>query len=153
MSRDWTPRETYAMDKDYYNKNGLHFYEIPLVTKLGDTIISERPTKEDIELGKKYPYLMYVGIDALYKMKNIVAEDILIEVENYLKDLCEGDTFKSRTYYPNGFDNESINKWYNGELDNNFYHRERNDEYLIDYLSTIKDPVDIREPNKNDIER
>lgn len=153
MSRDWTPRESYVMNKEYHRKNGQYLYEVPMFMKVGDDIVREYPTKEELNLARKYPHIAITGIDLLFQLWDSVSEETLQSLDGYLKELCEEDTFASKSYYPgykSELNNEPINKWYNGELDSHFYYRERNDEYLMDYISKVKDPSEIRESNRRE---
>lgn len=146
MSRDWTPREAYFADKHFWKQTGEHFYEMKLVTYIMGKETLVHPTKEEKILYQKYPYLAITSIDNLHKLSSNLSQDLVMELEEYVKNLCISDEGKNKFHDSNELENEVINKWYNGELDENFYYRERNDEYLLDYLKEISDISEIKEP-------
>lgn len=153
MSRDWTPRETYFADKFHFQKTGQHFYEMKLTTFVMGKETLVHPTKEEKILYKKYPYLAITSIDNLQQLSNNFSKDLLVELEEYVKDLCVSDEGKNKFHDSKELENEVINKWYNGQLDENFYYRERNNEYLFDYLNEISNISEIRNPNTIERER
>lgn len=147
MSRDWTPREAYFADKFHFQETGQHFYEMKVTTFVMGKETLVHPTKEEEILYKKYPYLAITSIDNLQQLFNNLSKDFLVELEKYVKDLCVLDEGKNKFHDSKEFENKVINKWYNGQLDENFYYRERNDEYLLDYLREIELVDEIRNPN------
>lgn len=142
MSRDWTPREAYYFDKKHYEQYGEHFHQMNLCIEVGGKVVKEYPTEKEKSLAEKYPYLTYTACDMLLEMDNVVREDVLAEMEGYLKELCESDDFKNKVH-TGDLSNETINKWYNGKLDSWFYYREQNDQMLLDYLETISSPEEL----------
>lgn len=153
MSRDWTPREAYFSDKFHFQETGRHFYEMKVTTFVMGKETLVHPTKEEEILYKKYPYLAITSIDNLQQLSNNFSKDLLVELEEYVKDLCVSDEGKNKFHDSKKLENEVINKWYNGQLDENFYYRERNNEYLFDYLNEISNISEIRNPNTIERER
>lgn len=131
MSRDWTPRETYEVEKINIREGRGSLWDFMKNTAW--VINDERVplcTEEQISRRQEYPLLgrLFESYDKLYETLSAVDRgmEILADHEAALKSYIE--TGKGDTQSP-------LLRWFEGTLDEGFYYRERNDELLMDYFS------------------
>ena len=116
MSRDFKPIETFSLSSEEM----LEQFE-SMVWHIGD---KEVPiyNKEQIEKHHKYLYLSWSCISMVDKLDD--------EKCGYLEDCI-------RSLIDEGVNkDETVSKWFYGNLDEHFYSREENNELLIDYLES-----------------
>lgn len=130
MSRDWTPRELYAVEQDNirngrgslwdfmkgatWHINGENF---PLYSE--ETLVRRQ---ENPLLGR-----LYESYDDLYAFLSQVTGGmaLLARYETELGTyICTGQGDKE----------SAVIRWFDGRLDEHFYYREHNDALLMDYI-------------------
>lgn len=131
MSRDWTPREMYAVEQ-YNIRNGFGSWWDRMKNSVWVLPNGERIplcTEENFARRQEYPLLgrLFKEYDKLYETLSSVegGMDILARHEDTLRVYLEtgkGDT------------SSALIKWFEGELDTGFYYRERNDELLMEFI-------------------
>ena len=151
MSRDFTPRETYEVDRHFVSigKESLRTAEIRLVDATGREIpLGSELSRSDAwqEQKKKYPELAFLMGDNTELIKTILAhdneragayfakiEETIVRVEQYYHDnvsklpLRETDSFLITDE-----DFVFVEKWYLGMLDEGFYYHEENDRLFVE---------------------
>lgn len=131
MSRDWTPREMYAVEQ-YNIRNGLgswwdHMKNSVWVLPNGERI--PLCTEENFARRQEYPLMgrLYECYDEIYTFLSQLdgGMDLLKRYESALD-----------VYIQTGQgDKESpLIQWFEGELDKSFYYSERNDELLLSFI-------------------
>lgn len=141
MSKDWTPQQHYFADlymQKEYNSNMREEFLNMKVSFNG----KEEPfyTEEDKIILKKYKELGFLfsrNLLSLYertKEHPIRRNRVLNEIEEQLNVLIDCDKKDGLSCeYP--FDvSSALIKWYQGELDPNFYYNQRNNRVFEDYL-------------------
>lgn len=144
MSRDWTPRELYAVDEYLNNRlrNGAITWNIG-----GEDVRLDNHIAKD-----RYPELSFLlnGFASLYKSiaDNENAKSFLDAVEGVLVKLeagmGKGDNASEEI--PEGF--EAVREWFQGEP--SFYYSERNNEMFTAWLN---EQMGITEPDIDGDER
>lgn len=128
MSRDWTPRESYEVEKYDIAHGGSDMWKVMrsvtwhLKGKEPERLYSD----EEIGLRQQYPYLgkfLENFMDLFGKIADFDnGLDFLKQKDAELGEYIEHDKGDREGY---------LAKWFEGELDPCFHHRERNNELLI----------------------
>ena len=130
MSRDWTPREMYLVEK--HNIKTGHgswwdFMENSTWVINGKTL--PMCTPETIAHRREYPCLgrLFEEYDELYSFLSQLPGglDLLGRYDKTLSDYIETGV---------GDKNSFLIRWFEGELDEHFYYRERNDELFLEAI-------------------
>ena len=129
MGRDWTPRETYLVEQhDLETKTGIGsiWDFMASATWVIDGKSISLHSAEEVALRKQYPVLgkFLESFNDLYSK--------LSQFEGGLELLKQkDDELASYIETGNGDKNSYLVKWFEGELDEHFYYRERNDELFV----------------------
>ena len=155
MSRDWTPRETYLMDKYFQQTKNISLRGQPITMWIKET--DEKVRVDNHLATNRYPELSFLldGFDAIYSKYQVspAALKKLDDIELTIQ-MLEDD--KSKEKMPMKFkDIDFICKWFNGETEDYFYSSGRNNniftEWLVEKLDScisteiLKKEVDNRE--------
>lgn len=145
MSRDWTPRETFLVNAWHVQRGDSSFLD-----QMENTFFCHANgrkeklySSEEIALRRQYP-LMGMLLDGFPKVHAVLSKfeggiEYLNAKEKELDDyILSGQE--------SGYND--LTKWFEGQLDEGFYYRERNDELLIEsILEETKDfPAKKKEP-------
>ena len=126
MSRDFTPRESLAAEK-YTGISLWHFMETTVIIYNGEEKLLHDPA--DVALRKEYPLLGKLIND----FPDLYAQ--LIKIDGGLDILREKDNELAIYIEQGKGDFESyLVRWFEGELDTNFYYSERNEEMFIEEI-------------------
>lgn len=129
MSRDLTPQELFLIDYQGHNKLRAATLEF----------VGEDGTKQrlDNHLAKdRYPELsfLYNGFDELYKKHS--SDEKVLAVLDKLEEAIVGveqETLNGELPFTTPFD-ETVRKWFNGELDEHFYYNDENDRLFEEFV-------------------
>lgn len=138
MSRDWTPREQYYIDKSTFQNRGYSLRNTMESLKLVAADGTETPfyRESDLETLRAYKELGFLFGDSLLRIKKHTASmpekaaSVLNETEEELERIIAAD---EKNEPLDGFD-QSLVKWFYGKLSNSFYYNERNNQELVDIL-------------------
>jgi hypothetical protein len=139
MSRDWTPQELWHVEKHMVER-GKSMRESSIFfvdAKTGEEI--PLISKKEKEIGKSYPVLSFLFEDWYKIYIGMEDEDARHRTFCYMEQALKA-TIAEEEGKPFNFPLESfkiVKFWYRGELDTNFYYRERNDEKFADYIWTV----------------
>jgi hypothetical protein len=144
MSRDLTPRQTLVMEK-YTGFSVFDMMEHTTLLYKGE----EQPlyTPEQISLRKQFPLFgkLINNFESLFFPLSKIegGEEFLREKEKELEKWIEKEEGDYNSY---------LIKWFEGELDPNFYYSERNEEMFIDEMvreagETAKKPSETKSSN------
>lgn len=134
MSRDLTPREMYLLEQMNIQK-GIgslwDFMENTTFSYGGET--TPLCSQESIAQRKKYPLLgrLYSQYDQLYFFLSQVKNGLKL-LDQHEKELDDYITTGK------GDRNSHLIKWFEGELDPNFYYRENNDDL---FFASVQDEI------------
>ncbi len=141
MSRDWTPKQLYLVDK---HLNG-NLREQKITWELnGETYVIHDP---EGEMEKAFPNLTFLGNDIVKSLKEKCKITFIYDVESCLtgitelldsfnnsnRDIADSEieTHMKKSYWVLG---KLIRDWFEGKLDPDFYYNERNNEIFIEKL-------------------
>ena len=138
MSRNWTPREMYFVDLSIQQRDGHSMrnglFDMVFVSAHGDKVpFIQEEEKKILSMFKELGFLFS---DNLYSLWLSTEEHprkrkrVLMETEIEIGKIIEADK-KQRDL---GVFDETLVKWYLGELDSNFYYSDYNNELLQEYL-------------------
>lgn len=157
MSRDWTPRELFTLDRFMTKERGesLRDAELEWYDKDGNKIENENE-KIRKTTKKRYPELTFLfdGFPRLYTRHHDKEH-----LEYY--DKIEGiiRTLESEAY-PRTDEEIFVQKWFTGKLDRDYYYNLHNnqefEDYLDEHLSSLsleKSLSEVKSKNKNETER
>jgi hypothetical protein len=138
MSRDWTPREQYYVDKSTSQSRGYSLRNTIESLKLVAADGTETPfyRESDLETLRAYKELGFLFGDSLLRIKKHTASmpekaaSVLKETEEELERIIAAD---EKNEPLDGFD-QSLVRWFYGKLSNSFYYNERNNQELVDIL-------------------
>ena len=120
MSRDFTPMQNYfaslEVDKDFTLLDNFEWH-------IGDAIVPAY-SPEEIECRKNHEYLGRANPDILSAFFGTDQIETIDFLDNEIKKIVEGKEDVD----------ETVRKWFLGQLDPAFYYGETNDELLIEYL-------------------
>ena len=127
MSRDWTPRELYAVEEDNIrNGRGSLWDFMKGATWHINGEVFPFCSEETLSRRQEYPLLgrLYESYDELY--------DFLSQVNGGM-DLLARHEKELDTYIKTGQGDKdsALIQWFEGRLDKNFYYRENNDALLM----------------------
>lgn len=130
MSRDWTPREMYAVEESAIRNGRGSLWDFMKGATWhinGETF--PLCTEEQLSRRQEYPLLgrLYEGYDELYAFLSQVPDGLSLLARHE----AELDTF-IRT--GKGDKDSPVLRWFEGELDECFYYREHNDALLMEFI-------------------
>lgn len=129
MSRDFTPEQLFLAD--YSQKNALRNSTITWESPQGDTIRVDNHLVKD-----RYPELsfLYDGFDELYKRYSDSDKvlDVLDKIEKSITE-AEVECLSGELPFTTEFDT-TVQAWFKGELDANFYYHEENDRLFSEFI-------------------
>ena len=122
MSRDWTPRDLYYADVEFGIKGRIRFFrfidgdaEFPMCSDTDEMLMSEYPN---------FGFLFGRAEELWQRLPEQARANAFKTIDRELTDIIETDNLCET----------EISRWYFGELDENFYYHELNDELLMEYL-------------------
>ena len=138
MSRDWTPREQYYIDKSLSRNKGYSMRETMESLKFLEADGTETPffKESDLETLRAYKELGFLFGDSLLEIKKHTAfmpgkaASVLKATEEELERIIAAD---EKNEPLDGFD-QSLVKWFYGKLSNSFYYNERNNQALFNII-------------------
>lgn len=145
MSRDWTPRETFLVNAWHVQRGDSSFLDQMENTFFCHTDGSKTKlySSEEIALRRQYPLLGML----LHDFPKVHA--VLSKFEGGTEYL-DGKEKELDEYILSGKEvgYNDLTKWFEGQLDEGFHYRERNDELLIEsILEETKDfPAKKKDP-------
>lgn len=145
MSRDWTPREFYMVEQHNLKNSGISIFESMISTTWSIEGSPPRLLHSPEEMAKReqYPVIgkLYGPFVELYKA--------LSQIPGGLDFLKQRDSELAQ-YIATGVGNKEdyLIKWFEGELDEGFYYRERNDEMFMSEILTDARTTAIAYPRK-----
>ena len=144
MSRDWTPQQLYAVDKQM---NGSLHEQVITWEVNGETFTDHDPNSED---GKAFPNFYFLGCDVFRKLKEKCSTPFMYDIEKVLTAIinivdgfdnpCESisDELLEQNVKPKYLSlAKLVRNWFEGKLDPNFYYNEWNNEVFVDNLLEI----------------
>jgi len=165
MSRDWTPRELFYVDRERILSGAQSFRKMRIEYHIQDENGVERTFSNDddpfrVRVKYQFPELCFLGDN---KMINFICDntsnprvmEVISEYERQLQDLEKRDVegmFVTPT--------NDLEKWYDGKLDPSFYYGEYNTELLIegirekaDEIKDFSDKEEVNDIDEYDIEK
>lgn len=138
MSRDWTPREQYYIDKSISQKRGYSMRKTleSLVFVAADGTETPLLEESDLETLRDYKELGFLFGDGIFVIKKHTAStpekaaSVLKETKEELERIIAAD---EKNEPLDGFD-QSLVRWFYGELSDSFYYNERNNQELVNIL-------------------
>jgi hypothetical protein len=141
MSRDWTPKQLYLVDKQMNNK--LRNQTITLELN-GETTIIHDPNGE---MEKAFPNLTFIGGDVFKRLKEKSSVEFIYDVESVLTaitELLDSYGIPAREIADSDIEanvKESlwqlaklVRDWFEGKLDPGFYYNELNNAIFLEKL-------------------
>lgn len=138
MSRDWTPREQYYIDKSTSQNRGYSLRNTIESLKLVAADGTETPfySESDLETLRAYKELGFLFGNSLLAIKKHTASmpgkaaSVFKETEEELERIIAAD---EKNEPLDGFD-QSLVRWFYGKLSASFYYNERNNQELVNIL-------------------
>lgn len=136
MSRDWTPREQYYIDKSTSQNRGYSMRKTMESLKFVAADGTETPffKESDLETLGAYKELGFLFGDGLLEIKKRTAStpkktaSVLKETEEELERIIAAD--EKGESLDNKFD-QNLVKWFYGKLSGSFYYNEQNNQELV----------------------
>ena len=144
MSRDWTPQQLHAVDKQM---NGSLHEQVITWAYNGESITIHDPNSED---GKTFPNFYFLGCDVFKRLKEKCSIKFMSSIEMVLAEIID---------IVDGFDSpcdsisdemleqniklelmtlaKLVRDWFEGKLDPGFYYNEWNNELFVRNLLEI----------------
>ena len=138
MSRDWTPREQYYIDKSISRNKGYSMRESMKSLKFVEADGTETPFFGESDLGtlRAYKELGFLFGDSLLEITKHTASmpekaaSVLKETEEELERIIAADEKNE----PLDGSDQSLVKWFYGKLSDSFYYNGRNNQALFNIL-------------------
>ena len=138
MSRDWTPREQYYIDKSTSQSRGYSLRNTMESLRFVAADGTETPffKESDLETLRAYKELGFLFGDSLLEIKKHTtsmpekAASVLEETEAELERIISAD---GKNEPLDGFD-QSLVRWFYGKLSDSFYYNGRNNQALFNII-------------------
>lgn len=151
MSKDWTPRELWAVNGFWKNTYGHGFSDMKITfTDIQTGQEAPLMSPEETKFKKRYPIfgLLYEPLYDLYEEtdREYIPSllDAFAKVETLLQTITNGEWQRDTQHTQ--FE-ENIKLWFDGKLDTCFYYREGNDDLLA---QAIREHIGIAPSEKDD---